>query len=274
MAIESVPEGNFAELPNGLKVHYHEAGEGPAVMFVHGSGPGATGWSNFKGNYEEVAEAGYRVIVPDLVGFGLSSCDDDLDYSWELLRDALIGLMDELDLDDVALVGNSMGGAFCIQLALDIPERINRLVLMAPGGLEEREVYMEMEGISTMLRIMYKEGVTKDSMRSIFKLQLFDESLITDQIINERYEVYQRQPKNILGKVKVPNLSTELENLDCPVLGVWGRDDKFCPSSGAWKVSEKCPVNRVVVVSQCGHWVQVEHEDLFNRLCIDFLNNG
>lgn len=274
MTINAVPEGKYATLSNGLKVHYHEAGDGPAVVFVHGSGPGASGWSNFKGNYEVLAEAGYRVIVPDLIGFGLSSRDDDLEYSWELLRDGLVGLLDALDLEEVVLVGNSMGGAFCIQLALDIPDRVNRLVLMAPGGLEEREVYMGMEGISTMLRIMYKEGVTRDSMRSIFKLQLYNESLITDQIISERFEVYETQPKNILGKIKVPNLSPRLAEISCPVLGLWGRDDKFCPASGAIKVSEECPVNRVTLIAQCGHWVQVEHEDLFNRLCIDFLNHG
>src|SRR5690554_2478292 len=181
MSITAVPEGKYADIGNGLRVHYHEAGEGPAVVFVHGSGPGATGWSNFKENYEVIAAAGFRCIVPDLVGFGYSTNDDDIDYTWEMLAHGISGLCDALGLEKIHLVGNSMGGALCIQVALDRPELIESMVLMAPGGIEERDVYLGMKGIRTMLKIMYKSGINETSIRDIFKLQLNLEDSITDE---------------------------------------------------------------------------------------------
>ena len=67
------PFGRIAKLPSGHEMHYLEQGKGPAVVFVHGSGPGANGYSNFKRNIGPIAEAGYRVLVPDMIGFGWSS---------------------------------------------------------------------------------------------------------------------------------------------------------------------------------------------------------
>lgn len=272
--VPAVPEGKYADIGNDLRVHYHEAGEGPAVVFVHGSGPGATGWSNFKDNYEVIANAGFRCIVPDLVGFGYSTNDDDIAYTWEMLAEGISGLCDALDLDKVHLVGNSMGGALCIQVALDRPDLIESMVLMAPGGLEEGETYMSMKGIRTMLKIMYKSGITEDSMREIFKLQLFLPENITDEIIQERFQVFPLQAKNILGKVKVPNLSNRLAEVKAPVLGLWGDDDNFCPVSGVETMQKGFPTVRTLRINQCGHWVMVEYADLFNRSCIDFLTNG
>lgn len=274
MDITAVPQGQFADIGDGLRVHYHEAGEGPAVVFVHGSGPGATGWSNFKHNYEVIAAAGFRCIVPDLLGYGFSSADDDLDYSWELLVRGIRGLCDALGLEKVTLVGNSMGGALCIQLALDAPELVERMILMAPGGIEDREVYMGMRGIRTMLKVLYSEGVTRDSMKKIFELQLFDETQITDEILAERFEVYPLQAKNILGKVTVPNLAPRLPELRCPVFGLWGQNDNFTPVSGVGVLMTGIENVRVLSINRCGHWVMVEHADLFNRSCIDFLQHG
>lgn len=274
MQITAVPEGKYVDIKGGLRVHYHEEGEGPAIVWVHGSGPGATGWSNFKGNYPEIAKAGYRCLVPDLIGFGFSTTDADVAYSWELLAGAIGDFCDALGLQDVTLVGNSMGGALCIQAALDRPELFTRMILMAPGGLEDREVYTEMKGIRTMLKIMYKQGITRDSMRDIFKLQLFNEDLITEEIIDERFQVFPRQAKNILGQVHVPNLSSRLKELACPVFGLWGVDDNFTPVSGAATLAREIDQVRVLSVNKCGHWVMVEHQALFNRMCLDFLQNG
>ena len=274
MQITAVPEGKYIDIKGGLRVHYHEEGEGPAVVFVHGSGPGATGWSNFKGNYPTLAAEGYRCLVPDLIGFGFSTTDDGVAYSWEMLVDAIGDFCDALGLQKVTLVGNSMGGAICIQVALNRPELIERMVLMAPGGLEEREVYTEMKGIRTMLKIMYKQGITRDSMRDIFKLQLFDEEQITEAIVDERFQVFHRQAKNILGKVNVPNLAGRLAEIKCPVLGLWGQNDNFTPVSGAAKLASEIDDVRVITINKCGHWVMVEYQELFNRMCVDFLKHG
>ena len=70
MSTRAVPEGKYADVGEGLRVHYQEQGTGPAVLFLHGSGPGASGYSNFRRNYPVFAEQGFRVVVPDTLGFG------------------------------------------------------------------------------------------------------------------------------------------------------------------------------------------------------------
>src|SRR5215471_13792062 len=135
MGARAVPEGKYADVGGGLRVHYHEQGEGPVVLFLHGSGPGASGYSNFRRNYPYFAEHGFRAVVPDTLGFGHSSKPDDVDYTLDFLVGALDRFTRALGIERCAVVGNSHGGAMALQLALDRPELVDRLVLMAPGGL-------------------------------------------------------------------------------------------------------------------------------------------
>lgn len=268
----AVPEGKHTQIGDGLSMHYHEEGTGDAVLFLHGSGPGASGWSNFRRNYPYVAKAGFRTIVPDTLGYGHSSKPDDADYTLDFLEGAVERFLATLGVTRCAVIGNSHGGAMAIKLALNRPELVSKLVLMAPGGLEERETYMKMEGIRTMMKaFLDPAGITRESMRKVFSLQLFDTSLVTDEILDERAEIAVLQPKRVLTSMQVPHLAPELSKITCPVFGLWGMNDKFCPVSGATRIAESCARARVLLLNQCGHWVMVEHRDLFNRLCVDFL---
>ncbi len=273
--MRAVPEGKYVDIGDGLRVHYHEAGPARAehtVVFVHGSGPGASGWSNFRRNYPLFAERGLRVLVPDTLGYGYSSKPDDRDYDLAFLAGAQRRFLDALGVGRFSLVGNSHGGAMSIQLALDLPERVEKLVLMAPGGLEERETYMQMAGIRVMMEAFFdKRGITRESMRRVFSLQLFDPSLVTDEILAERLEIAELQPKRVLSSMRVPMLAPELSRIACPVLALWGMNDQFCPSSGALTIAKACKRARVTLLTECGHWVMVEHADYFNRACLDFL---
>jgi 4,5:9,10-diseco-3-hydroxy-5,9,17-trioxoandrosta-1(10),2-diene-4-oate hydrolase len=264
--------GRSVEVGDGRSVYYHEAGEGLPVVLVHGSGPGASGLSNFRQNVPTLVAGGYRVLVPDTLGFGGSSKPDDVDYTLEFMVAGLRGFLDALGLERVALIGNSLGGAMCIQVALDQPERVSRLVLMAPGGLEPRERYFEMRGIRTMLKVFFDpNGITAEGMRKVFSLQLFDTSGLQDRVVEERLAVAQTQPKRVFETMRVPDLSPRLCELSCPILALWGMNDHFCPPSGAMRIAEQCKRARVVLLTECGHWVMVEHAALFDRLCLDFL---
>lgn len=270
--MSAVPKAKLASIGDGLSVHYHEEGAGDVVLFLHGSGPGASGWSNFRRNYPVVAKAGFRTIVPDTLGYGYSSKPDDVDYTLDFLEGGLERFLSAIGVTKCAVVGNSHGGAMAIKLALSRPDLVSKLVLMAPGGLEEREAYMKMEGIRVMMKaFLDPAGITRESMRRVFGLQLYDPSLITDEILDERAEIAQLQPKRVLTSMQVPHLAPELSKIACPVFGLWGVNDKFCPVSGATRIAENCPRARVLLVNRCGHWVMVEHQDLFNRLCVDFL---
>jgi len=271
MTVRAVPEGKYADIGDGLRIHYHEAGSGFPVVFVHGSGPGASGYSNFRGNFPRFAEKGYRALVPDTLGFGYSS-KPDVDYEFDFVAGGLRRFLDHVGVEECALIGNSHGGALCIKLAADEPSLVKKLILMAPGGLEVRERYMEMKGIRSMMKaFLAPEGITRESMKKVFEHQLFDKSRITDDIIEERTQVAELQPKRVLQSLRVPHLAPRLAEIQCPVLGFWGNDDQFCPVTGAAILSEGCQKSRVLRLSRCGHWVMVEYADVFNEMCLDFL---
>ncbi|WP_315810191.1 alpha/beta fold hydrolase [Pseudomonas sp. C9-3] len=268
----ALPQGHFVTLNDGLRLHYLDSGNGDAVLFIHGSGPGASGHSNFKQNYPEFVAGGHRVLVPDLPGYGASD-KPETDYTLDFFVDALFGLLDALDIPRCTLVGNSLGGAIAIRMALLQPQRITRLVLMAPGGLMEKEqYYLQMEGIQKM-GAAFANGELNDAagMRRLLSLQLFDAAQISDETVNERVAVVKDQPRCVLTRMQVPNLSAQLVELSCPILGFWGMNDKFCPASGAQTLMQACRNIRFVLLSECGHWVMVEHRALFNREVLAFL---
>ncbi len=276
MVVEAVPEGKYAEVGKGITMHYHEAGSGErgVVLFVHGSGPGASGWSNFKGNYPFLAEQGYRTIVPDTMGYGYSTKPEDGAFSLDDVAEQYKALLDSLGVERATVIGNSQGGAVAITMALNYPALVHKLVLMAPGGLETRETYMEMEGIKAMIRVLYKEGISKETMRKVFTLQLHDESKITDEVIEERFQVAMTQHRDNIARIRVANQEDRLPEIQCPVLCFWGANDKFCPSSGAAKIASRCANSRTMLISSCGHWVMVEYPKLFNELTLRFLDGA
>ena len=266
-----IPEGSYCDIANGLQLHYHEAGEGPVVVFVHGSGPGASGYSNFKQNYQVFADAGFRVIVPDLIGYGYSSKPTTQDYTLDFFVSTLKDLIDALGVTSCTLVGNSLGGAISIKLALDDPDLVDSLIMMAPGGIEDLETYMAMPGIQKMMSGFLTGALDREGLRRLLSMLVYDDTHVTNGLVDERLVVLETQPKEVLGTMKVPNLESELGKLTCPILGFWGHNDEFCPASGAQKFLNACTQTRFTIVTECGHWVMVEHAELFNRECLAFL---
>ncbi|HTV94977.1 MAG TPA: alpha/beta hydrolase [Steroidobacteraceae bacterium] len=270
--VRNPPFGRTVKLPSGYEMHYREAGRGPAVVFVHGSGPGASGSSNFKQNVPQISAAGYRCILPDLVGFGWSEKPAGIDYTLELFASTLIELLDALEIDTCALIGNSLGGAVAMRLAILQPRRVSKLVLMGPGGIESRETYFQMPGIQKMVSGFVGSGFDKPGLRRLLQLLTFDPKVVTDELVEERWNVMQTQPKDVLARMMIPDQTPDLPKLRCPILGFWGIEDQFCPASGHEKILRACPGSRFELLSQCGHWAMVEYPALFNRHVVEFLD--
>jgi len=268
-----LPEGHYVKIPNGQTIHYLDQGDGPVVVFLHGSGPGASGHSNFKGNYPVLVEQGYRCVVPDLVGFGFSDKPDDVQYPLAFFVECVKQTLDAAGVTRCAVIGNSLGGAVALGLALEHPELVDKLILMAPGGMSEREEYFQMPGMQKMFEIyMSQEGLNVDSMRELCEVGLvYDPKFVTDELVAERSYVMGLMNTQVLVTMDIPYLPDRLPELQCPVLVFWGANDKMMPDSGLLATAKNCPDMKMLVLSECGHWAMVEHEALFNRECLAFL---
>jgi 4,5:9,10-diseco-3-hydroxy-5,9,17-trioxoandrosta-1(10),2-diene-4-oate hydrolase len=276
MTSKPVPEGRYVTLNNGYRIHYQDQGQGPVVVFLHGSGNGASGYSNFKGNYPELAQAGYRCIVPDLIGFGYSDKPDDVEYPLSFFVDCLKQTLDALGVQKATLVGNSLGGAVSLGFALAHPASVEKLVLMAPGGLNELPDYLEMPGMKAMFAL-YGSGkpVTEAAMKDFFvKAFVVDPAVVTDELVHERAEMAKLQNPQVIKTLKVPVMTERLGEIGCPVLTLWGLNENMMPDSGIMRLAKGLKHGRMVLVPQCGHWVMIEHRGLFNRTVLDFLKNG
>jgi 4,5:9,10-diseco-3-hydroxy-5,9,17-trioxoandrosta-1(10),2-diene-4-oate hydrolase len=271
-----LPEDRYASCANGYRMHYIDQGEGPVVVWLHGSGPGASGHSNFKGNYPATAAAGYRCIVLDIVGFGFSDKPQEETYTLDFFVECAWQALDSIGVERCALVGNSLGGAIAIGMALAQPDRAERLILMAPGGLSSMEEYREMPGMQRMFQVYGSgEPVTHEVMKQLFADGLmYDRRFATDELVAERMQVMSLMNSQVMSSMQVPELTGRLDELQCPVLGFWGLEERMMPESGIMNFAKHCRRLRLVLVSECGHWVMVEHESMFNRLCVDFLENS
>lgn len=267
-----IPEGHYVTIKNGYKMHYLDQGEGHPVVFLHGSGSGASGHSNFKGNYPYLAANGYRVIVPDHIGYGLSDKPDDVEYTLDFFVECIKQTLDIIGVDKVSLVGNSLGGAIALKFALDYPENVSTLNLMAPGGIEEQANYFTMPGMQIMKEV-FVNGASRDALESfIRKALVYDDVIVDDELIDERWGIAQIQNTQVITSMKVPNLTACLPEIKAPSIVFWGVNENMMPETGIMTLAKGLRKSRVILVSECGHWVMAEHKDMFNRYSLDFLN--
>ncbi|AYJ87040.1 alpha/beta fold hydrolase [Sphingomonas paeninsulae] len=256
----------------GYEISIAEIGAGPTIVFLHGSGPGASGASNFRLNIDTFVAAGYRVLLPDLIGYGASSKPSGIDYTLQLFTDTVYEALTAANVESAILVGNSLGGGVAMQMALDHPGFVTRLVMMAPGCVEELPVYFAMPGIAKMMGDFTSPDFTEADQRRLVSNLVYDPSVISDALVSERYAVARTQSKDVLARMKTPNLAPRLGELTMPILGFWGLQDDFCPVSGAQRFLDACPDARFMTFNKVGHWVQVERAAEFNRYAIAFLN--
>lgn len=260
----------------GYDIQIAEAGNksDPAVVFIHGSGPGASGASNFRQNIDAFVGAGYRVILPDLIGYGASSKPEGIDYTLQLFTDTLYEALQAHGITSANLVGNSLGGGIALQMTLDHPEFAKNLVLMAPGCVAEREAYFVMPGIAKMVSNFGGPDFNLDEQRRLVGNLVHPDFApnIPDTLVQERFEVARTQPKDVIVRMRTPDLSPRLGEIDKPIFVLWGLNDDFCPEAHARLFLDKCRDVRAITFARTGHWVQVERAAEFNRYAIDFLN--
>lgn len=260
----------------GYEIHIQECGDASdtAVVFLHGSGPGASGASNFRGNIAAFVEAGFRVILPDLIGYGASSKPEGIDYTLQLFTDTVYEALQLHGVRQAVLVGNSLGGGIALQMTLDHPEFASKLVLMAPGCVAEREAYFTMPGIAKMMSNFGSDDFNLAEQKRLVSNLVHPDFVphIKDSLIEERFAVAITQPKDVLVRMRTPDLSPRLSEITQPIFVLWGLNDEFCPEGHARLFLEQCADARTITFGRTGHWVQVERAAEFNKYAIDFLH--
>lgn len=260
------------------RIHYHEAGSGSPLVLLHGSGPGVSGWSNFRGNFPVLSET-FRTVIMDMPGFGLSERPTfDKAYP-KIAADATLRLLDALGIEKASLLGNSMGGYVALEFALAHPDRVDRLVLMGPGGLAASSFGPDpSEGARRLFEFM--SAPSKAGMEAWVDTMVANKAVIDDQLIDERMANAQRpgameSAMAIFGTLsqfpdEVP-MFAKVHKITAPTLVTWGRDDRMLPYEQSVFGYRRMPNAELHVFSGCGHWAQVERKADFERVVTEFL---
>lgn len=257
----------------GLKTNYHDLGTGDPVVLLHGSGPGVTAWANWRLTIPPLAER-FRVVAPDVTGFGYTQKTIDDRYDMARWLDHLTGFLDAVGLDKVSVVGNSFGGALALALAVHHPNRVHRLVLMGAAGLEFE--------LTPGLDAVWSYTPSLDNMRNLIRLFAYDQSLASDDLVEMRYRASARPgvQESYSQMFPAPRQNgirmlaqdeDRVRALPHETLIVHGREDRVIPLSNSERLHQLIDRSQLHVFGRCGHWTQIEHGARFVRLISDFL---
>ncbi|RBQ19066.1 alpha/beta hydrolase [Spongiactinospora rosea] len=264
------------------KLRYYEAGAGHPLVLLHGSGPGATGWSNFAGNIEALA-ARFHVYAVDMPGWGDSdpATVDRLDHVA-----AAIEFLDAVGIERAAFVGNSMGGQTSLRLATEHPGRISHLVTMGPPVGRTPTLFGPGDGPSEGLKVLVQayRDPSPANMRRLVEIMVYDKArFATPELCQARSDAALARPEHLRNYVEglpkgapLPKwVRTDLlPSIQVPTLLIHGRDDRVVSYETSLYLLANIPDSRLVLLNRCGHWAMIEHADEFNRLVTDFVANN
>jgi pimeloyl-ACP methyl ester carboxylesterase len=267
---------------NERKMAYHEAGQGPALLMLHGSGPGVTGMENFSANIRAYAEH-FRTLVLDLPGYGGSDAlEGPPDHT---AANAVNAFMQTLGIERAALLGNSFGGIVGARIAARWPERITKLITVGGLGFNLFAPFPN-EGINLLSE--FAEDPTRERLKQWLRSMVHDKSIITDVIIDRRLS-QALEPKTLAttktmySRAAMQGLADFLAGPDalksidflpkiqCPTLLTWGRDDRVSQLDRALLPMRLIPKCELHVFPNCGHWAMIERKKEFEATTLSFL---
>lgn len=263
-------------------LRYHEAGEGPTLLLLHGSGPGVTGWRNYRGVLAAFAEH-FRCLVLEFPGFGVS--DDFGGHPMVTAFGAVPAFVEALGLEQVSIVGNSMGGGVGINYATANPDKVRKLAtiggigtnLLTPGPTEGVRLLQD-----------FTDNPSRESLVRWLESMVYDPAVVTEELIEERWalatdaetlasarRMYGKKAygamMQMMAASKAPMPWAMLHRVQCPTLVTWGRDDRVSPLDMALIPMRTIPNAEVHVFPNCGHWAMIEAKDAFTRVVLEFL---
>lgn len=260
-----------------------EVGSGPVLVMLHGGGPGASGISNYHQNLAALSRE-FRVVLPDQPGFGGSYRPSEADLEarsiTQITTDALLQAFESLGIDQFHLLGNSLGGAAALDIAITARDRVTSLVLMAPGGGWLPTGPTPTEGQKEMWKYYNGAGPSEKKMAAFINVMVAEPKKLGSDVVRARYEAsldeshiefYHRYNAAFARRGGMDPLWRDLHKITAPTLLLWGRDDRTITLDGAAIMLKQIRDVQLHVFGRCGHWVQLERQAEFDRLVTDFV---
>lgn len=261
----------------GYRTHYVKAGTGEPVLLIHGGGAGADGLGNWHRCIPLYAPH-FEVFAYDIVGFGRSDVPEDPGFAYDKdsRTEQAIALIEALDVGPVSIVGNSMGAAVALGVAMRRPELLKKIVLMSSAGLNRK--------VPPAIAVGAAHAVTRDSIRAVIKGLTRPGFVIDEDLVTYRFNLLHDKPdkqraymKTMQAIVDAGGLHYEEEDIariTTKALVFHGRDDKAIAVTEGFQLLQLLPEAHGYFVPHCGHWAMVEQAETLVRVSSDFLLNA
>lgn len=270
--MEKSPEIGREIITKSHKNNVLDFGAGENVIFIHGSGPGVSAWANWRLVIPELKDK-YRIIAPDMAGFGFTERKAGEVYNRENWTNQLVEIMDEMGVEKAHFVGNSFGGAMALAMAIEHPERVGKIVLMGSVGVSFP--------ISKGLDDVWGYEPSIENMRKLLDIFAYDRGLVNDELARLRYEASIRPgfQESFSSMFPAPRQrwvdalafdDEKIKHIPHETLVIHGRDDLVIPLENSIRLNQLIDKSQLHVFGRCGHWTQIEKTKEFCELLRDF----
>jgi pimeloyl-ACP methyl ester carboxylesterase len=272
------PEHSWFTSIDGVRIHYQEAGDekAPPLILIHGFISSNLVWNEV---FLPLAQAGFHVIAPDLPGYGYSDKPRNGEYTIAAQARAVLGLMDRLKIEKATIVGASYGGAVAAMIAIDCPERVERLVLVGAVSNDEpkKKVLLRLASVPVLGDIatplfLGSRWVLRKRTEQVYrrlgypvdehKLAARHHLLATANTHHAMIRTVRRWHANRIAR--------DAHLIRQPTMLVWGEEDTHIPISQAFKLRDAIPNSRLIVFRRCGHLPPTEYPAKFVEVVAEF----
>lgn len=253
---------------DGYSIRYLEDGSSRTkhVLLLHGVGASAERWSKIMPLFAKH----FHVVAPDIIGFGYSD-KPEVSYTIPFFLDFVKDFAHAMDMDNLTLIGASLGGQIAAEFAIASKNMIENLVLVTPAGVMKEPTPVLNYYIAAA---MYP---TFDNAKKAFRQMAGDPKAVDEvyardfvnrmQLPNAKYAFM----SSIMGSKGAPNLSGRLREIDAPTLIVWGEKDALIPVRYARKFQKEIEGSQLAIIKNSGHTPYFERPDRFSDIVLEFL---